>query len=265
MSAVSFWTPIHVIDPSANCAYTFFSAAEAFFSLTSHRAVVVDITSQAASLKNEPCSCRTTAFKIICYITLILPLLFLISKCIFRTTHNFFHIRYQTINPQNPPLNPRALFPSVIAAVSPSRNQAYYFHASSKEGLQGILNTRKISVRQGQGLRGAFFSSHPEADFGNYVIAMNRTIEKTHQTVVASGIYRGHYWAGFDKDIPITKDTVQFIAIPRNELASHGITIPAMLQGIPIRPLEDVQTEVEERVVQEGFIIPSHWHSRLYR
>ena len=263
MSAVGFWTPIHVADPSANCIYTFFSATEAFFSLTSHRAVVADITSEATSLKNEPCSCRTTAFKIICYITLFLPILLFIFKCIFRTTHNFFRITYQTIYPLTSPLYE---LPPVITDITPPQNQAYYFHATSKEGLQGILNTKKIYVRHQQGLRGAFFSSHPEVGFGNYVIAMNRTIEKIHRTTVASGFYYpDHYWAGFDKDIPITKDTVQFIAIPRNELASHGITIPAMLQGIPIRPLEDVQTEVEERVVQEGFIIPSHWHSRLYR
>ena len=94
---------------------------------------------------------------------------------------------------------------------------------------------------------------------------MNRTIEKTHQTVVASGIYRGHYWAGFDKDIPLSKETVQFIGIPRNQLESHEILIPETLEGIPIRPLEDIQLEVEGRVQQEGFTVPSHWYAGYYR
>ena len=47
--------------------------------------------------------------------------------------------------------------------------QAAYYHATSLNGLEGILKSGRIKVRHEQAYKGAFVSTRPELSFGNYV------------------------------------------------------------------------------------------------
>jgi hypothetical protein len=87
-----------------------------------------------------------------------------------------------------------------------------FYHATTWQGLKGILKSRKIEVRHEKAYRGAFVSTKPETGFGKYILVFNRNIERISQ--LNHGFSVGNaYWAGFSHDIPVNEMTLSRILI----------------------------------------------------
>lgn len=87
-----------------------------------------------------------------------------------------------------------------------------FYHATSWQGLEGILRSGKIEVRQDGVWRGAFVSTKPETEFGKYILVFNRNIERLSS--LSRGFSAGdRYWAGFSQDIPVNEMTLSSILV----------------------------------------------------
>lgn len=80
--------------------------------------------------------------------------------------------------------------------------------------------------------RGAFVSTKPELDFGDYILAFNRNIERRSGLIHGFLASADTYWAGFKENIPVNKKTVQAIWVngPVTEsvkalAAEHHLTV----------------------------------------
>lgn len=135
-------------------------------------------------------------------------------------------------------------------------DQSVFCHATSLEGLEGILKGEKIEVRHEKLYRGAFVSTKPETDFGKYVLVFNRSIERlshlTHGFSVGDA-----YWAGFSRDIPVNQETLNCILLHEGSFREAN-RLERQCAAWGGRPVE-VKT-FSDRGLMEGYQdIPHEW------
>ncbi len=94
---------------------------------------------------------------------------------------------------------------------SSGTSPAFYYHATSRSGLKGILQTQQVEVRHEQAYRGAFVSTEPEITFGNCILAFNRTIERKSAPITSFHWFSNRQWAGFGEGIPVTQDSLSCV------------------------------------------------------
>ncbi|MBP9840948.1 MAG: hypothetical protein KBC64_00815 [Simkaniaceae bacterium] len=155
-----------------------------------------------------------------------------------------------------------------------AQQHAFFFHATrTRASLQGILQSGHVEVRHQQAFRGAFVSTVPETFFGQYIFAFKKNIEwlspLTHgianTSVPAGGGISVHpYWAGFSENIPVTDETLAYIAIHGTEDERQTLEAECLQwtgRAIEVRRLDDVHNELE--LVHNNFNlgIPREWAS----
>lgn len=92
-------------------------------------------------------------------------------------------------------------------------SMGYFFHATpTKEGLKSILQNG-VEVRHEKAYRGAFVSTTPEYEFGRYVLAFKRNIERLSPLEHGFTIGQNTYWAGFSQNIPVNDTTLAYIIL----------------------------------------------------
>ncbi len=153
--------------------------------------------------------------------------------------------------------------PKVLYSEVP-RHPDVYFHATSFERACGILKSSSIKRFDRSYFLGAFVSTRPEFSLGDIVLAFNRSIEKVGE-VLNSDFVSGRYWVGFSKSIPVTSESLEYIAVKADLLAHEPIeSLAKQLSAaagreIPVFPLEPIIEIVEKRAIQEGIFVPDEW------
>lgn len=96
---------------------------------------------------------------------------------------------------------------------SNEQDKAFFFHATpTKQGLKGILKTKRVEVRHEKLFRGAFVSTAMERSFGRYILGFKRNIERLSS--LSHGFpHERAYWAGFSRDIPVNEATTAYIIL----------------------------------------------------
>jgi hypothetical protein len=144
-----------------------------------------------------------------------------------------------------------------------------YFHATpTAERLAAILKSGSIERLDMGAYQGAFVSTRPEFNFGRFVLALNRNIEKTGPVLNAEG-NRLSCWAGFAKDIPVNANTLEFVAISVKKLSIEEFSKMSKMfseaagRPIVIKPLEVVSRDVKRRIAKNGSYVPEKWPTTM--
>ncbi len=88
-----------------------------------------------------------------------------------------------------------------------------FYHATSLQGIEGILTSGKIEVRHEQAYDGAFVSMlRPETGFGRYIFVFNRNIERLSRLNHGFSVIDS-YWVGYSHDIPVNATTLLYILV----------------------------------------------------
>jgi|GEM_PF-3057191 len=131
-----------------------------------------------------------------------------------------------------------------------------FYHATSKQGLEGILKSGKIEVRHEKAYRGAFVSTQPETGFGKYILVLNRNIERLSH--LNHGFSFGNaYWAGFSHDIPVNAKTLSGILVNKGNY-SKASTIADSCNVWAGRKIE-VKDLSSHRHISGDKDIPKEW------
>lgn len=141
-------------------------------------------------------------------------------------------------------------------------NQAFFFHTTPNEKtLESILRSKKVEVRHEKAFRGAFVSTQPE-EFGRYILAFRKNIERLSK--LEHGFYIGSsaYWAGFSRDIPVTDTTLAYIILANGD-ANECEKLKNQCQQWTNRSINVISLSDAERtlnaVQQLGMGIPIEW------
>src|SRR5581483_2338298 len=141
------------------------------------------------------------------------------------------------------------------------RHPDVYFHATTLERAFGILKSSTIYRFDKSLYLGAFVSTKPEFYLGDIVFAFNRNIERVSK-VLNAYFEGGRHWAGFSEAIPVTSESLEYIAVKADLLAQNPIEAllsAAAGREIPVVPLEPIVKMVERRTLQEGVFVPEEW------
>lgn len=92
---------------------------------------------------------------------------------------------------------------------------ASYFHAThTKESLEQILTSGFVHVNDSSGNLGAFVSTIPERQFGDFVIAFSGSaMEHLSRPNMTMRCDSGEEWIGYAKSIPINRKTVPYVLL----------------------------------------------------
>lgn len=97
-----------------------------------------------------------------------------------------------------------------------------YYHSTPLEGLKGILTNKQIEVRQEKLHAGAWTSTHRESQYGDYCIALDKSINKKAQGAQRGSLTSsGAYWVGFRDPIDLIFNkqiTASHFSVPENQL-----------------------------------------------
>ncbi|MBP9840949.1 MAG: hypothetical protein KBC64_00820 [Simkaniaceae bacterium] len=155
-----------------------------------------------------------------------------------------------------------------------TQQHAFFFHATREvNSLQGILTSRHIEVRHQQRLRGAFVSTLPEEVFGQYILGFKKNIERlsplTHgisnpaPLIGVAQVPEQTYWAGFSQNIPVTEETLAYVAIQGTEDERRTLQDQCTQwagRPIEVRLLNDAKQEIDA-VHNLDLGIPVEWAS----
>lgn len=146
-----------------------------------------------------------------------------------------------------------------------------FYHATTRAGLKGILNSGKLEVRHEKKFRGAFVSNVPEINYGKYIIVFKRSIERMSALNHGFSLEDGTYWAGFSKDIPIKESTVKTVYVPTEEDKSSlksflpensSITIEVKTNFYQVKSVEIIPKEWPDKDEQQGAILAAFSHAK---
>lgn len=149
-------------------------------------------------------------------------------------------------------------------------DRAIYFHATTIEGIKGILESQEIRVSQGRFYEGAFVSTLPESNYGKYVIVLNRSIEFSAPVALSKcldfgGPIGGAFcWIGFGKPIPVNSKTLECVAVEDStEDLSRLQKELSEIAGreIKVVSLDELKFRAVERSIQGDVMIPKEWPS----
>jgi hypothetical protein len=160
-------------------------------------------------------------------------------------------------------LSPQEIDQKIPPAYEHSFNQAFFFHATSKAALEGILKSKKIEVRHEKAFRGAFVSTRPEREFGRCILAFRRNIERlsslSHGFLIQNN---SAYWAGFSHDIPVTDTTLAYIILDRSDNAECR-ELEGQCQAWAQRPIDvislDQLADKLDTIQDLDMGIPNEW------
>ncbi len=162
--------------------------------------------------------------------------------------------------------NGKSIAPIPYAEVP--RHADVYFHATSIENALKILSSKSIQRLDLTAFRGAFVSTLPERQYGDIVFALNRRIEQAGPALHAK-FRAGSHNVGFAQSIPVTLETLEYVAVKSDVLAAHTIEALgkelslAAGREIPVVPLEPIIKLAKGRLKREGVYVPEEWPMRL--
>lgn len=142
-------------------------------------------------------------------------------------------------------------------------NLGAYFHGTRTEkSLRSIL-TSKIEVRHEQAYRGAFVSNQPEWGYGPYYLALRKNIEFLSPPMnpnMDQG--KGVVWSGFSQGIPVTEETLAYIAVRDQDQANcDALAIKCREwtgRHITVIPLDTIKPRIDS-IRALGTAIPKDW------
>lgn len=79
-----------------------------------------------------------------------------------------------------------------------------WYHATSQEGIKGIIRSGKIEVRHEKAFRGAWVSTQREG-FGPYVLSLSSKITQLDPSVFIGYEYDNRRWRGIQQAIPLKR------------------------------------------------------------
>lgn len=121
---------------------------------------------------------------------------------------------------------------------------AVLFHATSEDGVQGILRTGAIDRSKRND--GFYVATAPDLQFGDYVLLLNKNAAKGNRVRVQNDLkFADSQEIGFWNPIPITENTLEGIAVrnavDRELFASQCASI--VDRSIPIIPMDRLMRE----------------------
>ncbi len=130
-----------------------------------------------------------------------------------------------------------------------------YYHATEKEGLEGIISSRKIEVRAQQVQKGAFVSSVPEVvSYGDYVIVFGSDLETMPGKV---NRLDNRIWKGVEESIPVTQNSIAYVIVKDEEMV--GPTLKMLkskgFKNTPVITLKEAEME-REMILQSRITSP---------
>lgn len=149
--------------------------------------------------------------------------------------------------------------------------QAYYFYSKgSNVSLEGILRGKQIQPTEIYG--SGFISTKPTHELGRVILGFNRSIEDSgllNYYYCRSDIERPDCRASSNREIPVTKDTLTFIAIhdPQpNELTQLKNRCRLWTgRDIPVIPYKEVHEVIQARDLRDGISVNNDLYERNQR
>ena len=172
---------------------------------------------------------------------------------------------YRHVTTENSPvkwLSPQEISDRINADFEQKTRFPYFYHATSKAGLEGILTSQRIEVRHEKAFRGAFVSNRPELSFGQSILALNRRIERLSPLQHGFTIDRKTYWAGFSQSIPVTEKTLAYIIHNGDQQACDALAKDCLTltgRNIKVIPFSSDGSDLCRRISNLGMGIPHEW------
>lgn len=160
----------------------------------------------------------------------------------------------------------------IVSSENLPKYQDVYFHATSLRNASSILKDGKVKRfdASGAGFQGAFLGSIPEVRFKDVVFALNRNVEMTGEVINAEFFKNNAiHWVGFKEAIPVTKDTLEYVAVSERLLRHRSIEDYAKFfsaiaeREVLVRPIKPIVKLSKNRAKHEGTFVPEHWPQTL--
>lgn len=159
---------------------------------------------------------------------------------------------------------------TVVHAEVPKYKDVWY-HATSLENAEGILQSGAV-LRKDQGVfRGAFVASMPAIIHGGVVFVFNRNIECNNRVLNADySPARGSHYVGFEEAIPVNRNTLEYVAVKTEYAAKFPLEKIAEMfskiagREIAVVPLEPVKKKAMERAERDGIFVPEEWPVEMH-
>jgi hypothetical protein len=146
-----------------------------------------------------------------------------------------------------------------ISNPSNTKTQGYYYHPTTKAGLEKILNTGVVEVQYEKDSRAAWVLTQPDVNLGKYFLVFRRNIERLSPLEIGYQTEPNAYSAGFSQNIPVTNHTLAYILTNNGDQAELAGQCKTWFgKAIHVIGLDNASTDIQKlRGLNMG--IPKEW------